>query len=75
MIRPMPMPPYLPLYPIEDQPGIQSRYEHDLREWQREVDLTLWSNGLLVLIAAVGVIAAAIMGPQIAIDAFRVLAQ
>lgn len=74
MIEPRPMPPYLPIYPESERAGIQQRYEQAEREWQRRVDFVMWTNAIPVICACAGLIAAALMGPQIVLDAIRVLA-
>lgn len=75
MIRPRPAPPYLPIYPESERARIQRSYEMDALEWQREASRVMWSNSIMVIVGAVGLIAAALMGPQIVIDALIILAR
>lgn len=75
MIRPRPMPPYLPIYDAADRPRIQIQYERDEREWQREADFILWTGAIPVFCAAAAMITLAFMGPQIVLDAIAILAR
>ena len=75
MIRPRPMPPYLPIYPEEDRARIQAAYEQDDREWHRETNMMMWMNAIPVVVVAIGVAVAAIIGPPVIVDAIRILAQ
>lgn len=75
MTRPRPTPPYLPIYPQEQWFDIQAKHEEAEREWQRETRFAMLTNSAMVLIAAAGLVVAALMGPQILVDAIRALAK
>lgn len=75
MIEPQPIPPYLPIYPDSQWPELQRRYDDDMRAWEQEATFAMWTNAIMVLIPVVGIVCAALMGPQIVVDAMSILAR
>ena len=73
VLRPIPTPPYLPIYPIEDHARLQSDYEEDRRLFDRECERALLADVVIVLCSVIGLIMLAIVGPDIAINMIYVL--
>jgi hypothetical protein len=69
MIGPRPTSPYLPIYPEADHQRIQEAYLQAEAEWQRAAAWTM------ALTAVLAVVMAALLGPQIVVDAIMVFSK
>lgn len=75
MIGPRPYPPYLPAYPEAKRDAIQAEYLKLEADWQRSAEWTMALNAVPPLLAMLGIIVAALMGPQIIFDGILILAR
>jgi hypothetical protein len=75
MTGPRPIPPYLPIHPVEERPGIQDAYRRAESKWQRAAILVMWLIAVIPLLCALLVVAiAALMAPSIVMDAIAMFA-